>query len=174
MSYVSNFEREANSPFYLVNTCDKQDDTKCISQNNQFFLFKNSESQEVVSPAIPNKSSSLFFIPEAEMQNINVNSKLKPYFGKGKCWDIDPCTPNVADFCCDSDYTYVKQDGDEEVKQQAKEDGGQGSDEKEENDETGAEDEGEGGFKLSTTFMVVIFIVFTLLILLMIAVAVMV
>jgi hypothetical protein len=100
MDYVSSFEREISSPYYKIVACNKGNELQCRTLPFQYHLVVNDSGGFSNGPFIGTKSGKYVFISKDEINSPTA----KRWLGIQKCWMIDPCTPSIADFCCNPTY----------------------------------------------------------------------
>lgn len=100
-TYVSHFEREPHGPFYTITRC-KKNSKQCEDSNTRYHLFVNEDTaQKYPYPAT--EDNRTMFVSKAAFEP-EPSQTTKDYLEKQTCWRIDPCTPSVADYCCDAGF----------------------------------------------------------------------
>jgi len=98
--FVKGYARGTNTPYFYVTTCDDKNlSNNCMSVETGHYLVMNSNNIMEHTGYMSTPDKTRYFVPQ-DTSLSQLSSRLQPS-SRNQCLRIDPCTPAMADKCCD-------------------------------------------------------------------------
>lgn len=101
MSHVEVYNRSSTSPFFNIYACkDGSKDTKdCREYSGSYHVVNDDSAKPKGFAYMQTADKAKFFVPKTDTL-----SQMKTNIPSRSCWKIDPCTPQTAEKCCDTNF----------------------------------------------------------------------